>query len=528
MAIVVGVCVMTGWLFRIPGLSQLHPSIGTMSPNTAGCLVLTGAALWWLHDERTRGWRKRLARSSAWVTLVLSLLTIVIAFASPAAQTWLGSLLDGAVGTVLLARMPVATAIAFAALALALLWLDWEPHGWRVSEPLGLVAVFTPLLAAIAYLYTSVSFSATGPPRRLAFHALLLITGLGVGVLFARPDRGLTRLATGDDAAGLMVRRLLPAAVLVPIVLGWAIGEGERAGWPPPPLTLPYYTLALILTLVVIVARTATVLAHTDRRRQQAEDEIRSLNAQLERRVAERTDELSAANRELEAFSYSVSHDLRAPLRAISGFSRMLAEGSQATLGAEGQQHLTRVQNAAHRMGELIDGLLSLSRLTRNHMRRETVDLSALAEAVVLDLRQAEPARAVSVDIQPGLEANADPRLLRTVLENLIGNAWKFTRGRADATITIAADATADGPIYHVRDNGAGFDMAYVSRLFGVFERLHREAEFEGTGIGLATVRRIVERHGGHIWAEAQVGRGATFSFTLRDSAAVSPLTRAG
>ena len=224
-----------------------------------------------------------------------------------------------------------------------------------------------------------------------------------------------------------------------------------------------------------------------------------------------------AANSELEAFSYSVAHDLRAPLRAIDGFSEILVEDHGASLDADARECVEHVRRSAQRMSELIEGLLGLSRVTRGELERMQVDLGALAAAAVERLRNAEPGRKVNVDIDPRMKADGDPRLLGALIDNLIGNAWKYSGKRVDATIAagIAPDTDDGETVYFVRDNGAGFDPAQAHRLFGAFQRLHDAKEFEGTGIGLATVQRIVRRHGGRIWAEGAVNRGATFWFTL-------------
>lgn len=231
----------------------------------------------------------------------------------------------------------------------------------------------------------------------------------------------------------------------------------------------------------------------------------------LEARVRERTAELAAAARELEAFSYSVSHDLRAPLRAMDGFSKVLLERVADRLDDQEQGYLRRIRAAAQRMSQLLDALLNLSRLTRSPMTLERIDLSGLAEQVVTELREQEPQRSIAVTIQPGLTARGDPRLLRVALENLIGNAWKFTRRSACPTIEVFA---CDGE-FHVRDNGVGFDPATSGKLFTPFQRLPNAAPFEGTGIGLATVQRVISRHHGHLRAEGRPDGGATFSFTL-------------
>jgi light-regulated signal transduction histidine kinase (bacteriophytochrome) len=221
------------------------------------------------------------------------------------------------------------------------------------------------------------------------------------------------------------------------------------------------------------------------------------------------------AERELEHFAYLIAHDLRAPLRTISGFSQVLAEDYDAALDEVGKNYLARTRSAARHMGDMIDDLLDLSRLTRSEMRRETVDLTSLAAAVAEELRQGDPDRSVEFGIAEGLAAEGDPRLLRVALGNLLENAWKFTAGEQQARIEFGSTSSDGYPAYYVRDNGAGFDMAYSGKLFRAFQRLHTTEEFEGTGIGLAAAARVIERHGGRIWAEGKVGEGATFYFTL-------------
>ena len=249
--------------------------------------------------------------------------------------------------------------------------------------------------------------------------------------------------------------------------------------------------------------------------RKKREDEIRTLNAALEERVRIRTAELEEANKELEAFSYSVSHDLRAPLRAIDGYSQVLLEDWQERMDADGKRYLTLVREASQRMGQLIDDLLRLARVSRAQLKRETIDLSALAQTVVTHLSRMDRDRSVSLTIVPDMTTDGDPSLMRIALENLFQNSYKFTRDVPVPEITFGMTPDQQGVVYFIRDNGVGFDMAYSGKLFTPFQRLHGVAEFEGTGIGLATVERIIRKHGGSIWAESEPGKGATFFFTF-------------
>lgn len=264
-----------------------------------------------------------------------------------------------------------------------------------------------------------------------------------------------------------------------------------------------------VVTLVTCVL--AYVLARALTGLKQREQQIAELHEDLKQRAAE----LEITNKELEAFSYSVSHDLRAPLRSIDGFSQALLEDYGGKVDAEGQDFLRRVREGSQQMGQLIDDMLNLSRVARSEMRLHAVNLSSLAQSIAAELKKAEPKRQVEFVITPELSVKGDERLLRVALENLLGNAWKFTGKRPTARIEFGATQVDGQQVYYVRDDGAGFDMAFADKLFAAFQRLHRASDFPGTGVGLATVQRVIHRHGGRVWAEGAVQKGASFYFTL-------------
>lgn len=303
----------------------------------------------------------------------------------------------------------------------------------------------------------------------------------------------------------------------VQIMRGYEIGAVDYMFKPLEPVVLR----SKVSVFVELARKTELIRKQTEQLYQREQESRRLAETQAELLLAleQRNGELAAVNTELESFSYSVSHDLRAPLRSIDGFSHALLETSFDRLDDQGRRHLRYVRDAAQRMAALIDDLLELARVTRAELRRERVDLTAIARTVGTRLQGdgGNGERQVEFVVHRELVANGDPRLLAVVLENLLGNAWKFTSKRPMCRIEFGLDSKNGQSAFFVRDDGAGFDMAYASKLFGAFQRLHSTADFAGTGIGLATVHRIVRRHGGRIWAEGSVDHGATFYFTLCD-----------
>ena len=290
-------------------------------------------------------------------------------------------------------------------------------------------------------------------------------------------------------------------------------------------------TLAFLLDIVLLIAAFELMRrAGVDRERlaeravevAALNEQLQAGNAALEERVKQRTREFEVSNQELQAFSYSVSHDLRAPLRTIDGFSLALEEDFGESLNDEGRDYIRRVRSGVQRMGTLIDALLQLSRVTRTEVQRETVNLSSLAELIFEELRANDKAWPVTFTVEENVTAEADPRLMRVAFENLLGNALKFTSKTTGAAIHFGATSRGEQTVYFIRDNGAGFDMQYVDRLFTAFQRLHGDRDYKGSGIGLATVSRIVRRHNGEIWAEGETDKGATFYFTLTPQGSVN------
>jgi PAS domain S-box-containing protein len=309
--------------------------------------------------------------------------------------------------------------------------------------------------------------------------------------LYAQVEQEFRRLLDGGDASTFELP-LLTAA-----------GDERYIVWQNNPITEGDKVVGTISFGVDITAR------------RRMEDALRTLNEQLELRVEERTAELGAANRELETFAYSVSHDLRAPLRSIDGFTQALLEDYGGALDERGLDYCNRVRKAAGRMGHLIDDLLVLSRITQAEMRLEDVDLGAMASDILALLHEREPGRRVRTHVQAGLRVRGDVGLLRIMMENLLDNAWKYSRKTEEADIEVGARWDGNRQVFFVRDNGAGFDMAMAGKLFAPFQRLHSAQDYAGTGIGLATVQRVAARHGGRVSASAQVGKGATFEFVL-------------
>lgn len=386
---------------------------------------------------------------------------------------------------------------------------------------LGSVVSITSVVFILSYIYrTPLLYQTIYIPIALLAALAALLSGIGLVMLSGKDALPLSWFS-GPSTRALLLRAFLPLTAVLLLLSASAQYFLTRLTPINPAFSAPIITMVFLIIMSVVILQVARgiggLIDRAEEERRRAEEQLREVNESLEERVHLRTAELETSNRELEAFSYTVAHDLRSPLRALDGYSKYLLEKAVDRLDARSADYLARIRAAAQRMGRLIDDLLNMARISRVPVQRQSVDISKLAASVVEELRRNEPDRRVEVEIQPELCVPGDPGLLQIVLENLLGNAWKFTSTREDARITLGMTSQDGRPVYFVRDNGVGFDMAYVHTLFQPFHRLHTEAEFPGTGIGLALVQRIIARHGGRVWAEAAVGKGATFYFTVGD-----------
>jgi signal transduction histidine kinase len=504
--IVVGVLVLVGWVAGAPVLTSVVPGLVPMNPATAVAFVLAGLSLLCLRRPGAAASWQRLGRVAALIVVALALLRL---------GGYVGGR-DVGIDTLLFHdrllavpygpnRMAPNTALCLLLIGGALALLDVRlGRGAYPTQSLAMLTGVFGLITVSGYAYGEPGLAQVRPYLPMALNTAAAFLALAAGVVAARPAQGFMALLTTERPAGALCRRLLGATVATLLLLGWLCFRGFEAGFYDAGLAFAGFAVVSVGILCAISWRIAVSLDETDCERMRAFDVLAA------QRVA-----LEAANQDLEAFSYSVSHDLRAPLRAIDGFARILEEDHAAGLDAEGRRVLKVIRDNVTQMGRLIDDLLALGRTGRKELETTTIDMTALVAEVIAEIRCEEPLHPIRVRVAALAPAAGDPGMVRQVLANLLRNAWKFTRGRAEPAVEVTCVPNGTEVTYAVRDNGAGFDMAHADKLFGIFQRLHRTDEFEGNGIGLALVRRIVERHGGRVWAEAAPDRGAAFYFTL-------------
>lgn len=506
-----GVLVLLGWSGDDPLLKSGHPSLVAMNPATAISFILAAISLTLSTPPRSSPATRRTAG-------ILALAVLAVAGMRLIGYAGIDVGLDHVLYPERLNAEPIPnrmapnTAVAFVLSGLALLGLAASSRMAMVAtRALAILAFAVSLMTLCGYAYRSAALVGLPGYIPMALPTALGFVALSGGILCARPWIHFRNLITDEDGSR-MARGLLVPSILVPFVLGYLRVRAESHGVFDAATGAAVMAVTWTAILGAALWWQARVLNRADAARTADERRIAELNRELNRRATE----VEATNRELEAFSYSVSHDLRAPLRSITSFSQALLEDCAERLDDRGRDYLDRVVRAGRKMAVLIEDIMVLSRITRADMQRIEVDLSATAREIAAELSEEQPLRAVEVRVQPGIVTNGDPKLLRVALANLMGNAWKFTGRVAAPRIEFGALPNENGGrVFFVRDNGAGFDMQHADRLFGPFQRLHSESEFPGTGVGLATVQRVVRRHGGRVWARSSVSRGAAFYFTV-------------
>jgi signal transduction histidine kinase len=513
----IGCTVLIGWFTGVEVLTSLSPGWTAMKANTAVGLIAAGSALCLNgvhHGERD--WARQASRLCAVFIMALAGATLVeyvsggdlgidqILVVEPA----------GAVHTVHPGRMAPLTMLTFEFYGLSLLAAGSVRSRWQMlSSVLALPAAVVSVVVLLGYVFGAPElYAVSGRFNAVAANTSIAIFVLGVGILFANLPTGPLRNLAGPNFGGMMLRRMLPVAIVIPTAVEWIRLVAQSAGlFNSSEFGAASVAVAMMVSMTGLLIWYAGVLDRLDSAQRRGDEHIRQLNATLNSRVRV----LEAANREFQGFSYSMSHVLRAPLRAIHGYAQIVLDDLGEKLGAEGQRLLGVVQSSTEEMSELLDGILAFLRLGWQPMTIVPVDMQQAVRAAIELLKSKTAGRNVSFEIGELPGAQADAPMMQRIWLNLLDNAVKFTCSRDGARIEVGARSGSDQTTYFVKDNGAGFDMRYVAKLFGVFQRLHDSTQFPGTGIGLAIVNRIVARHGGRVWAEGKPDEGATFYFSL-------------
>ena len=512
-----------GWITDNHRLTSIHPGLVPINPLTALCFLAGAGSMVLIHRKgaglsAARPLRRlsgRLALGMAGAVAAIGFLRLLGYF----------PVLDFTLDQVLFReklltvpfgpnRMAPNTAFGFLLCGAAAGFASGSGSRSRnLSQGLGITLFAFAFLGLLGYLLRSASLYQITRHIPMSLPTLLCFLLSSIGLLFLHPRTGPVSLAFSSTTGGYMIRRLLPVVILTPAGAAWLLLRLDSFGDPGFVTGIARLTLANVLIASVAVYAASTHLHRADMERLVADGEVRRLNASLQVQA----DRLAEANKGLEAFSYSVSHDLRSPLRHIQGYVSMLEGGLAGKLDEKLARYLEAMKEAAARMNALIENLLEFARLGRAEIRVKPVDMEALARECIRRLAPETEGRNVVWDLGALPAAEADPSLMEQVLINLLSNAIKYSRSRPEIRVEIGFQTRPDGEgAYYVKDNGIGFDMRYADKLFGVFQRLHKASEYEGTGIGLANVKSIVQRHGGKVWAESEPGRGAVFRFSLR------------
>jgi signal transduction histidine kinase len=516
-AMVVGLIALIGWIAGLPVLTRIHPTWAPLRLNGAFGYLALGIALILMATER-RGFAAA-AGGMGGIALMIGAATLTEYGTGQDLGIDQLFVVEDIVGSSHLfpGRIAPVTALTLVLLGLAFVAQSTGTRRFAwVSLALVIPALLLVTVALLGYLfgasglYTAFS-TISGVENGVSLHAAVASVLVGTGLMLICPDTRMIRAVASPGPGGVMLRKMLPLAVLVPSIVVHLRVWGEADGLLTSTDGAATAGVSIAVCMAAVLFLCAASIDRFEAARLLEQHKVAGLNAA----VAQRVIELEAANKELEAFSYTVSHDLRTPLRAIDGFSRILSEDHAASLDDEGQRLLRVILDGAHRMNQLIEDILAFSRMGRVALSTREIDMPRLVGSVTEDLRAAAPGRTLVFTIGPLPNAQGDCGAVRQVWANLVANAIKYTARNQTASIEIGARTTGAEVVYFIRDDGIGFDMQYADKLFGVFQRLHGSDEFAGTGIGLAIARRIVTRHGGRIWAEGAVDRGATFSFTL-------------
>lgn len=500
--ILLAVSVLIGWQFNIEFLKRTFFGTIAMNPFVACCFILSGTAMLLITSQKPI--KKKVATYLSYAISLSGAVKIILKIIG----------VPNGIDTILYHQKVISdyagnpntmapqTAIAFILVGIAMARHDQETaSGKRPSEYFALVVLLLALVSFMGYIYSIPLFYSVGNFMPMAFTASIEFLLLAHAILFAYPDRGLMAEMTSNNAGSIMARKIFPAILTFPIVLGLLRLLGEWHKLYDSEVGVAIYTISIIMLLVIATWYTVRPLNRADMA-------LKTAN----KRLKERTGQLEELNKELESFTYSVSHDLRAPLRSINGYAKILAEDYAPLLDEEGQNIVKIVVRNAEKMGTLIDDLLDFSRLGRKEVSKTNINMTQLAGRIAHE--QLHINALVSVDSMPS--ALGDYALISQVYQNLISNAIKYSSRKESPQIRVSSFQNEyDETVYYVRDNGAGFDMKYYHKLFGVFQRLHHDNEFSGTGVGLAIVKRIISKHGGEIWAEGTPNEGATFYFSL-------------
>jgi signal transduction histidine kinase len=491
-----GAVVLVGWAFDVPVLKSVVPGLATMKPNSALCFVLAGVGLGLRVVPHDRVTGRRIAQLCGALVLLIGVATLAEYFF----HVDLG--IDASLfreppplGSPYPERMSEMTALSFACSGGALLSLD-SRHAPAATGILALVVALVSLTALVGYAYGVRALYAVDPFSSVALHTAFGLAALAIGILCARPDRGMVAVFVGDTAGGAMARRLVPVALALPLALGWLQLEGERAGVYPAAFGTGWFAVSNVVILIAAILLYADSVSRLDAKRRYAEQELKR------------------SNEELERFAYVASHDLQEPLRMVASYVQLLAKRYKGKLDRDADEFIDFAVDGAVRMKALIEDLLAVSRVGTRGAPLIPTDANAVLERAIVSLRLAidEAGASVTSDRLPVVAADAGQ--LEHVFLNLISNALKF-RGVAAPHVQVSAEARDGQWVFRVQDNGIGIEPQYFDRIFLLFQRLHAKTQYPGTGLGLAIAKKVVERHGGRIWVESEPGRGSSFFFSL-------------